>query len=120
MSVSVGQLISGIRGLPEETSRKMAAVIGAVVADAASLPPWNFTMREFLANSRGAVELSGLRVAMFSAAVRRGVVSAFALELRVPILPRASRGGAWKKIASLASRSFAPTIFASTTFATRI
>ena len=38
MSVSVGQLISGIRGLPEETSRKMAAVIGAVVADAASLP----------------------------------------------------------------------------------
>ena len=38
MSVSVGQLISGIRGLPEETRRKMAAVIGAVVADAASLP----------------------------------------------------------------------------------
>ena len=38
MSVSVGQLISGIRGLPEEASRKMAAVIGAVVADAASLP----------------------------------------------------------------------------------
>ena len=38
MSVSVGQLISGIRGLPEETSRKMAAVIGAVVADAPSLP----------------------------------------------------------------------------------
>ena len=38
MSVSVGQLISGIRGLPEETGRKMAAVIGAVVADAASLP----------------------------------------------------------------------------------
>ena len=38
MSVSVGQLISGIRGLPEDTRRKMAAVIGAVVADAASLP----------------------------------------------------------------------------------
>ena len=38
MSVSVTQLVSGIKALPEETKMKMAAVIGAVVADAASLP----------------------------------------------------------------------------------
>ena len=38
MSVSVAQLISGIKALPEETKMKMAAVIGAIVADAASLP----------------------------------------------------------------------------------
>lgn len=38
MSVSVTQLISGIKALPEETKMKMAAVIGAIVADAASLP----------------------------------------------------------------------------------
>jgi len=38
MSVSVSQLISGIKALPEDTKRKMSAVIGAVVADAASLP----------------------------------------------------------------------------------
>ena len=38
MSVSVTQLISGIKALPEETKRKMSAVIGAIVADAASLP----------------------------------------------------------------------------------
>jgi len=38
MSVSVSQLISGIKALPDDTKRKMSAVIGAVVADAASLP----------------------------------------------------------------------------------
>ena len=38
MSVSVTQLISGIKALPEETKMKMSAVIGAIVADAASLP----------------------------------------------------------------------------------
>ena len=38
MSVSVTQLISGIKALPEETKMKMSTVIGAIVADAASLP----------------------------------------------------------------------------------
>lgn len=38
MSVSVTQLISGIKALPEETKMKMSVVIGAIVADAASLP----------------------------------------------------------------------------------
>ena len=35
--VSVTQLISGIKALSEETKMKMATVIGAIVADAASL-----------------------------------------------------------------------------------
>ena len=38
MAVSVSQLISGIKAMPDETKRKMSAIIGAVVADAASLP----------------------------------------------------------------------------------
>lgn len=38
MSLSVNQLIAGIKALPEETKMKMSSVIGAVVADAASLP----------------------------------------------------------------------------------
>ena len=38
MSLSVGHLIAGIKALPEETKMKMSSIIGAVVADAASLP----------------------------------------------------------------------------------
>jgi len=38
MTVSVSQLISGIKAMPDETKRKMSAIIGAAVADAASLP----------------------------------------------------------------------------------
>ena len=38
MSLSVSHLIAGIKAMPEETKMKMASVIGAVVADAASLP----------------------------------------------------------------------------------
>jgi len=36
--LSVSKLIDGIKALPEETKMKMSSVIGAVVADAASLP----------------------------------------------------------------------------------
>ena len=38
MSLSVSQLMEGIRALPAENKLKMSAIIGAVVADAASLP----------------------------------------------------------------------------------
>ena len=38
MSLSVTELVSGIKALPEPTKRKMSAIIGAAVADAASLP----------------------------------------------------------------------------------
>ena len=38
MSLSVSQLVSGIKAMPEPTKRKLSAIIGAVVADAASLP----------------------------------------------------------------------------------
>ena len=51
MSVSVSQLISGIKALPEDTKRKMSAVIGAVVADAASLPlQWIYDDKEILSD----------------------------------------------------------------------
>jgi len=47
MSVSVTQLISGIKALPEETKMKMSAVIGAIVADAASLPlQWIYDVKK--------------------------------------------------------------------------
>ena len=38
MSLSVSQLIQGIKAMPDETKRRIAAIIGAAVADAASLP----------------------------------------------------------------------------------
>jgi len=38
MALSISELMAGIKALPEETKMKMASVIGAVVADAASLP----------------------------------------------------------------------------------
>ena len=54
MSVSVSQLISGIKALPEDTKRKMSAVIGAVVADAASLPlQWIYDDKEILSDKYG-------------------------------------------------------------------
>jgi len=36
--MSVSRLVAGVVGLPEETKRKISSIIGAVVADAASLP----------------------------------------------------------------------------------
>ena len=58
MSVSVSQLISGIKALPEDTKRKMSAVIGAVVADAASLPlQWIYDDKEILSDKYGRFSL---------------------------------------------------------------
>ena len=54
MSVSVTQLISGIKALPEETKMKMSVVIGAIVADAASLPlQWIYDDKVMDKNHRG-------------------------------------------------------------------
>ena len=51
MSVTVSQLISGIKALPDDTKRKMSAIIGAVVADAASLPlQWIYDDKEILSD----------------------------------------------------------------------
>ena len=36
--MSLGRLVGGVAGLPDEAKRRISAVIGAVVADAASLP----------------------------------------------------------------------------------
>lgn len=36
--MSVSRLVGGVAGLPEEAKRRISAIIGAVVADAASLP----------------------------------------------------------------------------------
>lgn len=50
--MSLGRLVGGVAGLPDEAKRRISAVIGAVVADAASLPlEWIYkdeTMREIV------------------------------------------------------------------------
>jgi len=50
--MSLGRLVGGVSGLPDEAKRRISAIIGAVVADAASLPlEWIYkdeTMKEIV------------------------------------------------------------------------